>query len=427
MNGMETSPQPVVAQPAAKTNFVGLFSLVLLLGLLIGFGFRSWLAGGAFEPAATITAPEDQPQPVAGVSQPTEPTAQIQFLTPETTKRLAFPVTKDGMVSFVSTEPGDLVIPYPDPVSWGGGWLGHGTTDPTVSPDMTKTALITKTGEFRVVNSEGKLIMSAGSAFKAGYITLWSPDSSAVIFSTSAPTLMTELFPQGPGSTAPTSVHFEPGLAGEGFYLVDLNAQKVLPLTPLAGADVLEWIDESRLLVAVRPQGSNTETFADFDLKTYQANSAPYKAVFENWFGPQMSFGRKGQKWAISLHQSAAGTAGTETAKIILADFPSITGTLIAEDQFAYIQQPLLSPNEDRVVYQGKDEVDGANFVYYFDGQKAEKLFEGLPLWWITNDSFVFAVFNPSHANNPEMADTFYRYDIGAKKTTELFKRSVAQ
>lgn len=399
--------------------------LVLVVGLLGGFGLRGGLEGQVVQtPAPVVESPGlDQAQIIQGEKTTEEVSNQVQFFTPETSKRLSFPVTVQGVMSLVSTEPTDLVLPYPGKVRWGGGWLGHGTTDPTPAPDLTKIALITEAGEFRVITSEGKLIMSAGSSLKADYITAWSPDSTGVIFSAATPTLYDNFVPMGPvpEDMLPQTPKFEPGLGASGFYWVDLTNKKITALPPLTRSSVLEWIDQDRLLVSVLPEGTSKEIFATFNLKTYQADAATYKPVFANLFGPQMSFGTQGKKWALTISQNAQGGAGTDTTKIILADFPSLTGVVVDEAQFAYKQQPILSPDETKVIYNGRDEVNGPNYVYYFDGQKPEKLFEGIPQWWINNQSFVYAVFSPNYASNLSKVRQFFKYDVTTKKTTELY------
>lgn len=429
---MEAAAQPqtpvqVIQKPEVPKWLV--LVLMLLLGILGGFGLRGSLETPKTTEIAETSETGTQVQVNDSEQTSDEVSTQVQFFAPETTKRLSFPATKEGVLHLVSTEPGDLVIPYAAPVSWGGGWLGHGTTDPTASPDLTKIGLITKAGEFRVVNSEGKLIMSAGSALKADYVTAWAPDSSGVIFHVTTPTLYDSFVPMGPvpEDQIPQNPSFQPGQGVSGFYWVDLVNKKISLLAPLDQANVLEWVDHDRLLVSIQPQGSSKEIFATFNLQTYQADAAPYKPVFENLFGPQMSFGALGKKWALSVHHNANGGAGTETVKIVLADFPSLTGTTIAEGAFAMIQQPILSPDETKVIYQGHDVVNGPNFTYYFDGQKAEKLFEGIPVAWIDNQSFIVANFNPEFSSNLNHATKYFKYDVTTKKTTELYQTPVVE
>ncbi|HCC84188.1 MAG TPA: hypothetical protein DEP87_00675 [Candidatus Pacebacteria bacterium] len=429
---------PVAQSPIAPTEPISfrpptwLISVVALVGgLIVGFGTRSWLSGAA-------DLPQFQPNPVAEVSgQKTQTTTEasqtssldsVRFFTQADTNRLAFPVTQKGILRSVSIQPGDLVLQYADEVVSSSGAQGLGENTPLAAPDLSKIALITKTGEFRIVNAEGKLLMSAGSNFKADYITSWSPDSSAVIFHVESPTLMTTLFHQGMGSEIliQPGPKFDANAEATGFYLVDLATQKFSQLTPLNEALVLEWIDRSRLLVSVKAFGTSNETYAVFNLDTYQAEAAPYKEVFKNLFAPQISFGQNGRNWAISLHQSSQGTAGTNTVKIILAEFPSLTGKIIAEDGFAMVQKPILSPTETKVIYQGHAEVNGTNFVFYFDGAEAKKLFEGVPLFWIDDQNFVYANFNPSLATNLEMATKYSKYDVVTQKTTELYQVPVA-
>jgi hypothetical protein len=432
-NSAQTPVQPQIpVEPVKKSEVPGWLwlVLVLVLGLLGGFGLRGGLEGQVVQaPAVVETTENNQVEVIEGEKTSEEVSNQVQFFTPEITKRLSFPVlTENGKISLVSTEPSDLVLAYPDEVTWGGGWLGHGVTDAVAAPDLTKTALITKTGEFRVVNSEGKLIMSAGSALKADYITAWAPDSSGVIIHVNAPTFYDSVVPMGPvpDYEIPKTAQFEPGLGVSGFYWIDLANKKFMALAPLEKSSVLEWIDRDRLLVSVMPEGTSKEIFATFNLQTFQADIAPYKPVFENLFGPQMSFGTLGKKWAVTISRNAQGGAGTDTTKIILADFPSLNGVVVDEAPFAFKQQPILSPDETKVVYQGHDEVNGPNFVYYFDGQKSEKLFEGIPQMWINDQVFMYAVFAPTHSNNLSNATAYYKYDTTTKKTTELYKATVA-
>jgi|GEM_PF-4674698 len=405
--------------------------LVLIIGVIIGFGTRSYLAGPEVSllPQLADQALESNPDSPQNLDQlESSKPNQVEFFSTPDTKRKSFPVTKDGLLRLVSVVPGDLVIKYPEEVSYGNGALGLGESDPLSSPDMSKVALVTKTGQLRIIDSEGKSVAHIGETLKVDYISGWSPDNQKLLFHVRTAKISNTIFPEGP--VPPELIDQNPkflaGAGAEGFYVLDLGGQKIDYLAPINDASFLSWIDAKQLLVTVKNYGQGPEVAVAFNIETYQANSSEYKDTFKDWFGPQMSFGQDGKKWAITLH-SPNSVGADSSATIILADFPARSGVTLETGKFAYIQGPRISPDSKKVIYRAIDEVNGPNFVQFYDGTQAKRLFEGIPLRWIDNKSFLYAVFSPNYASNLAMAQTYFKYDLVTGQSIELLNLANAQ
>ena len=432
-NSINPEVPAAVSQPAKSKPvpawMVGV--LILIIGIMIGFGTRSYLAG----PGVSIQPPltdqisdtnadsvQNLDQKISGIS------SQVQFFSPPKTNRKSFPVTKDGLLRLVSVVPGDLVIKYPEDVAGSGYSFGKGFSEPSSSPDMAKIALITQKGQLRVIDSEGRSVASVGANLKVGYISGWSPDSQKLIFYVFGSKISNMIFPDGP--VLPESVDqnpkFTPGAGIEGFYVLDFMAQKIEFLAPISDASFLAWIDAKTILVTVKNFGQGPEVAAAFNVETYQARAGEYKDIFKDWFGPQMSFSPDGKKWAITLH-SAFSVGDDSTAAIILADFPARSGVTIESGKFAYIQGPRISPDSKKVIYRAHDVVNGPNFVQLYDGSQTKRLFEGIPLEWIDANSFIYAVFSPNFASNLTMAQNYFKYDLTTGQSVELLNLANSQ
>jgi len=95
---------------------------------------------------------------------------------------------------------------------------------------------------------------------------------------------------------------------------------------------------------------------------------------------------------------------------------------VIGEGGFAEVQSPLISPNGKKVIYRVHGGTDNPALIYYYDGEKVTKLFEGSAQRWIGNDKFIYETFGRVNTDDFGKSTGVYLYDSISGQSTLIFK-----
>lgn len=405
---------PIVIESEKTSSLLPLFGgvAILLLGVGVGVGGYQWWLQNRVVSEVSQNGEEQTVVP-----------ASSTFVTLNESTFASYPlVNKDGQLFFIPISPGIGSFSPNLQAAWGSGAYGLGTSDPTVSPDNQKIALIeAETSNLLLVTADGKQQVRVSNQIPVSYISGWSPDSKKLVVYANSPTIESLFVPEGPvpEDAIPLIQQLPSNNSATGYYLVDLEKQEIKHLPYFNGLAFITWVDANKVLLNLEENGG--KKYVVFDFTNQEANSELLKGVLDPYFGEQISFNREGTIWAITLSPTSLLNASNSQSSIVLAPFPSIAGEVISTGQFAQVQQPIISPTGDKVVFQGYDVVNGPNFVYYFDGVETHKLFEGLPRKWVNNDSFIYAVSSEVGATNPSLTSRVFIYDTVKKESVQLF------
>lgn len=331
-----------------------------------------------------------------------------------------YAVVDDSQLVLVSLEEnGEDIMTDISDISYGSGSSAYGSSDPSSAPDFKKLAYIDKDSKLHLLTADGKVDIKVSDQLAASFISGWSPDSNRLIFYTYAPTMYESVFPSYPGAEPEKQITFDRNQPESGFYLLDVEDQSVSYLGIFNGTEFGSWIDNSRVMLKLDTYGQ--EKFLVFDLDAYSVDAEILEGDLEKDFGTQFVFNDDGKKWALTWH---GGTDTTDSASIILADFPSVKGKELMKADFAQIQGPVISPDGNQVAFRGYDIVNGPQFTYLYDGKTVERVAEGYPRGWIDNSQFIILRTDPSHATNPHMGTIVSKYDTKTKRSVNLYNFS---
>ena len=328
-------------------------------------------------------------------------------------------VLDNGVLTLLSLIGGQVITKDIQNIKYGAGSSGYGSNAPLNSPDLKKIAYIDESNNLHLMNSKGEVDVLISDELNVTYISGWSSDSNKLIFYANNQTLKDQLFPEsGPGFQAeePTGIiKVERNAKETGFYLLDTETENITYLSSFDGASFESWIDDSRVLLKFG--NYSNEKYIVFDINSFEADAGIMNGGLENDFASQYVFSADGKKWAFTWH---GGNNESQSASIILADFPSVEGKELMKAGFAQIQAPKISPDGKMVTFMSYDEQNGPLFTYLYDGEKVEKVVDGTARVWISNTQFIYMIANPAHASNPDMASKLFIYDTEMKKSTQI-------
>lgn len=328
----------------------------------------------------------------------------------------------DGKLFLVPINPGIGSFSPNIEINWGRSSYGMGSTDPVAAPDNQKVALIEKeTNNLILLSADGKQQVRVSNQLQIDYISGWSPDSTKLLVLAGSPTLKSIFLPEGPvpAEYLPISQIFKPTEMANGYYLIDLAKNKIVHLPYLSGSSFITWVDSNRALF--NPGEFDFEKYVVFDFGKLEANAELMAGKLDSYFGEQISIDKAGKFWALTLSPTDLMNSDNDESKIVYAEFPSIEGLVIGEGKFAQVQGPIISPNGDKVIFRAYDEVNGPNYVHYFNGQETVRLFAGIPRKWINNDKFIYAIPSIVGATNPDLTDGLFLYDTVTGESLQLF------
>lgn len=298
--------------------------------------------------------------------------------------------------------------------SWGSGF-----SEPNNSPDFKKIAYIDNGSRLHIMTSDGTADTIISNDLKVQYISGWSPDSSKLIFRTHSESISELVFSDYLNYSQEKKVTFERSKLPPGFYLLDLENQNLAYLSVFEDAGFGSWIDNSRVLLELKYSGQ--KKFVVFDFDTYTVDTGIMSGGLERDFSTQYAFSENGKKWALTWH---GGTNTTDSATIILADFPSVEGKELMKGNFAQFQGPIISHDGKHVAFRGYDFVNGPLYVYVYDGTSVKKVADGIPREWINNSQFIYLQTDPPFVTSPQSGTKLQKFDISTGKSVVLYEFS---
>lgn len=412
---------PVKAEKSTAFGMIKVVGLLFLFGLFYFLGsYFSSLGSLSSQVGLPVAEPESEAEQESGEQLSNETTtAQVDIsdlqaaIVEQQYPRYA--VVDNRELVLVSLNGGQEIRPDISDFRFGGGHLGYGSTDPLNAPDLFKVAYIDSELRIHVMNTKGDVDLLISEDLEVDYISGWSTDSEKLLFHVRGDTIDRTLNPDGMMYEIPDTVAYNKAGNPNGFYLFNLATGELRHLSVMERTQFYSWIDADRILVNNSPY--NSDRYVIFDTDSYVADFSLIGSDIEKDFGTQYSFSQDGSKWAITWH---GGDGGTNSASIVLADFPEATGVEIMKANFAQIQGPIISPDGRQVAFRGYDEVNGPLYTYLYDGSDVEKVIDGFPRAWVSNTEFLVVETDPSHATNPQMSARLFVYNTETRSATQV-------
>lgn len=390
--------------PSRRANHYPLLIVLLAILLIVIVGLSAFIYSlVAKRPAAsnsTTSSLNDYLQPVTGLlnsgeeTDPSDTDAVLTFQPLPTSELRAYPLHSTAGLVLIPLVPNSSPIAVNDAALSGSYSLGLGSSSAQASPDFKSIAFLSDGGQLNLITADGHHKVSLSPKLEVSYLSGWSPDSKLLLAYVTPQTIETSMDMGGMMGDLPSSIEFDRNRLPGGFYLIDVEAGTVKLTTPLT--DLVSWKGNSELLVTMGSSVSPNPDYAVFNLATFTLDTATIKDTFKPYFAPQIDMNADGTRWAITLHKA------TEGAEIILADYPSLTGQQVAIGAFAAVQNPIISPNGQQVLYQAYDVVNGPNYVHLWKDGTATRIGKGIPLTWVDDTSYLMAEMNPEYSSNPD-------------------------
>jgi len=274
-----------------------------------------------------------------------------------------------------------------------GGAAGLGSTEIYQSPDMTMSALIdSTTHNLFILDHMTLTTKQATTTEDVDYITGWTKNNKYVLYYRGAP---------DPVSGEQTNTTW-------GFYLLDVEKMQSKKLETVTSAEALS---NDKILT------SNNGTFALYDIATGATDSLPFKKDYSPGFFHQIDLSPDALHWTFTRAQTDYKGNSAGKAEIYYAEIGKDTGTLIAQGTFAEVQFPLISPNDDKIVYRsginGNPDTIVATDIK--TGSEIARTSGNKPTW-ITNDNILILTYKDQ--------EEFHDYKIW-NSTKEEFIREI--
>ncbi len=291
------------------------------------------------------------------------------------------------------------------------GTVGLGESGVATSPDGKYVAYQTKDNRLVLLTSDNKQKVTLPPQLKVSGVGPWSPDSHRLIVF-SAPGTVSELF-EGMGEPE-GEVSFKKGLLPKGYYLIDIKAGTVIPLTPISS--FTGWVDKSRILTSTSESNIDNENLIVFDVDRFTVDTTNLLASV-HFFSVQKTVSDDGKKWALTVWPTGKDVGDIYT---FIADFPQLSGSVIAKS--IRTQEPIISPNGESVMFRTYDELNGPNFVEYWQNDKLTRVGKGVPLRWVDKTHFIYAEMTEEHSSNTTAhLKNVVLYDLTNGEKQELF------
>ncbi|MDO8488239.1 MAG: hypothetical protein Q7S31_02900 [bacterium] len=370
--------------------------------LLIGVGVLV-LVGGSFGLGMRLKS-SPTACPICTNPESISDSWSFQPLSP--TQAKSYAQTKDFNLVLLPVE-GSRVgtsIEVEEKISAGGGAIYQGSTDPMISPDLSKTAYI-KDNQLWLISADGKEKVQVTRERPVSGLGPWSLDSKYVVFYSVGETLKGAFM----GMLVEETRTFDQNKFPQGVFLADTVTGKVIWLSPLD--NVVVWVSPTKLLTLIDANQAPTAGYIVFDIEKFEADTKTAGSGFAEWFYPQISTSISG-KWALSLGRTG-NESGTENyTKIVVADYPATEGVVVEEGRWAYIQKPIISPNGSKLLFRKYDVVNGPVYVQYWDGNSVRKIVDGEPEAWVDDNQFIYRV--------GEKFDKYLLYDLTSGQSKPL-------
>lgn len=291
---------------------------------------------------------------------------------------------------------------------------GISTTAPDPSPDFKKIAFI-ENNSLQIITADGKNKLSLSPSFEVSEIWSWSPDSKKILVSSPTKTLEEEMIISGMGeSGVKQTTTFPKERIKGGNYLVDIENGEVTSLYPTDGASSIQWIGSNKLLVEMGH--TNREgSFFIFDVTNFRGDAKTFENLGNDYFGRHFSSDSLGKKWAVSLGNTGNNPAKESSSNIVIADFPSLKGTIINQGSWASVQSPYISPPGTKVIYVVLADLDPQWNIGIWDGTNKSILEDARPVMWINDNEFIYET--GSYGQNTQL----YIYDIPSSNKIRLY------
>ena len=425
MTEQETIP-PQIPYSAPRKSIV---SQILLLLLVIGLSAGSFFAGKMMS-VRTSQITETSSTTLLGsqvntatVATGTASVPASQF--PEISEKgpQAYPVIDNNKLIWISIKnPQEKNASYSKEISdFGGGALGLGVAPFLRAPDLLKAAYINSEKQLEIISSDGTIVKPIPD-LPIQYLTSWSKDSKKLVVYATPQTIQTLLNPgeMSPPHLTETTHDLSRFTTVGGFYLIDLTKKKVSHLFMLSGVSVYDFVDNTRLLISM-PRYDHKDNFATFDVETYLFDPTKLFNAFTEYFAPQFSTSADGSVWAITLSLEDTMHTDQSSAQIVVGAFPTVPTTLVKKGTFAQYQGPLVSPKGTKVLFRGRDVVNGPHYIHVYQDGKDERVVEALPEMWVNDTQFVYSKYSDVYTSQSNLQSVSL-YDTQTKQSTLLFE-----
>jgi len=412
-NDSNQNPSGHVSGQMNKSSTLTSFFLIILV-LLACLG--CYLLGRFTVSRPEILTTETQSNSVTSLAtQPLQEPVDFQPLPASQFKSFAlFNQDKLMLIPLDSNLP---IIDVDNNVSWGEGTIYQGDNEPVSAPNLEMVAYL-KNQQLFLTSSDGQHTRAFDPNLKVRFISGWSPDSEKLIVFSTNDGIVSLFDGMWTEEAVPPETTFSSKRYPGGFYLCDVATGKITHLYPID--KFVSWINSDSVLTYYTPV-PNDNWYMTFNIETFTLNTQILKDVLNSYFYPGISFNPSGSIWAVDYSPDISSPS-----KMVVADFPSLEGIVIEELAWASRQQPMLSPQGDRLLYRGDD---GANqpqivFLWHSDINQIQEVAQGIPQMWVDNDSFIYAVYEPSFSSSASHRKELWLYNLVDQSKLKIFPRS---
>jgi hypothetical protein len=406
----QLTPQPIRQQPKLLWIVVGALAIAIVTGFYLS------------QTKILITSSNSSNQEVVQVDESsssdinTAPTTQIQGLTfqpLEDSAEQGFGVyAKNGLhlISLNHEKPESFTIEDASKNSVRTAVLGESAV--ATSPDGKYLAYQTEEGRVALMTTDKKHKIVLPKQLKVSMVGPWSPNSRRFIVHSDPGTV--DQLHEGMMGPEPT-VTFEKGLLPKAYYIIDIKAGTIFPLSPILGFS--GWVDSSKILVSTEDTQMSSKSLMVFNI---DSNTLDTKNIYGSetaYFSVQKSVSGDGKKWVVAAWPNGQDI---ETISLFIADFPELSGTELKKGPRS--QGAMISPDGKAVVFHTQDEQNGPQFVEYWQAGELKRAGKGFPLSWVSDTQFVYSQMSEELSTNPSNhLSKVFLYDITNGQNWELF------
>lgn len=412
MENINTTPSTTptsVSQnlPVSKQNNIYKFLFFLFLFISLGLGIFYYLSLTKNPSTPTTVTQLESNQP-----QETKNTPTTTWQKPVSTAKI-IPIVKDQKLQIYSLTDKKLQ-PTNYKTSRGSGALGFGEDDPLLSPDGRLIVFINTedNNSLYFISDQNQKALKI-TDYPVRYLNSWSSDSSKILFYSDDDNLISRKAGNemggGPYPTWEKTETFTKSFA-PGFHSFDINNGVDVYLPQLTTAD--KFIDSNRIIAEVNQPENDQKRFVLFNVDTFVADYATVNYPNKS-FGLQKSFSADGNYWVINKDNGNT-ESGT---KMIYAKFPSQEGDLIDSASWAFVQRPMISPNNRHVAYQkrgseiSKGLYSEKTIIWDISSKKVIKELDGIPKYWIDKNTLLISGNNPS---------SYFSFDVTTQEKVDI-------